>query len=115
MSDIQELTKKVITFRDKRDWKQFHNPKDLALSITLEAAEILEHFQWKSKEEIEEYVKTQKKDISDEIADVIKYILMMCHDLDIDITAAVLSKMKEDEKKYPVEKVRGSHKKYTEY
>jgi len=61
MSEIKDLTKKIIEFRDKRDWKKFHNPKDVALSLVLEAGEVMEHFKWKSNEEIEEYIKTDKK------------------------------------------------------
>ena len=112
--EIKELQKLIVKFRDARDWKQFHNPKDLALSLTLEAAEVLEHFQWKSKEEIEEYVVTRKYKIAEELADVFYWILLMSHDLKIDLPKALKEKMKENEKKYPVEKARGSHKKYTE-
>jgi len=112
--EIKELQKLIVKFRDARDWKQFHNPKDLALSLTLEAAEVLEHFQWKSKEEIEEYVVTRKYKIAEELADVFYWILLMSHDLKIDLPEALKEKMKENEKKYPVEKARGSHKKYTE-
>ena len=60
MSDIKEITKRIVGLRDKRDWKQFHTPKDMALSLVLEAAEVLEHFQWKTRDEAEEYVKTHK-------------------------------------------------------
>jgi len=112
--EIKELQKLIVKFRDARDWKQFHNPKDLALSLTLEAAEVLEHFQWKSKEEIEEYVVTRKYKIAEELADVFYWILLMSHDLKIDLPEALKEKMKENENKYPVEKAKGSHKKYTE-
>jgi len=61
MNEIKNLTKKILNFRDARDWKQFHNPKDVALSMVLEAAELMEHFQWKSKEEAEAYILTHKK------------------------------------------------------
>ena len=112
MSDIKDLTKKVIKFRDDRDWKQFHNPKDLSISLALEAAEVLEHFQWKSPKEIEEYIKTNKGDLGDELADVLKYLLMIAHELNIDLLKAVPEKMRKDAKKYPVEKSRGKHTKY---
>lgn len=92
MSDIQNLTKLAIKFRNDRDWKQFHKPKDMAISIALEASEVLEHFQWKSPEEIEEYIKKNKEDIADEMADVLKYLLIMSHDLKIDLKKAVISK-----------------------
>ena len=112
--NIKDLQKEVIKFRNERDWKQFHNPKDLALSLTLEAAEVLEHFQWKSPQEIEEYVKIQKDKIGEELADVFYWILLLSYDLKIDLIKSFNNKMKENEKKYPVEKAKGSHKKYTE-
>jgi len=114
MSDIKNLTKKIIKFRDARDWKQFHNPKDTAISLVLEAAEVMEHFQWKNKEEVEEYLKTSKDHIGEELADVFYWVLLMSHDLNIDIVKALKQKIKRNEDKYPVEKSHGSHKKYTE-
>jgi len=112
MKNIDELIKKIISFRDARDWKQFHNPKDLAISLSLEASEVLEHFQWKSKEEIEEYIKTHKKHIGEELADVFYWVLLMSNDLDINIEEALKLKMKENEKKYPIKKSKGKHTKY---
>jgi len=114
VSDIKDLQKKVVAFRDERDWKQFHNPKDSAISLALEAAEVLEHFQWKSPEEMQEHVVKNKVDVSEELADVLYWILLMCNDLDIDISEAFLLKLKKNAKKYPVEKAKGNHKKYTE-
>ena len=114
MDQIRALTKKIIDFRDARDWKQFHNPKDCAVSLSLEASEVLEHFQWKSKEEIIEYVKKNKKEIGRELADVLYWVLLMSHDLNIDIKKISLVKLKENEKKYPVKKSKGKHSKYTE-
>lgn len=112
--NISDLTNRIISFRDARDWKQFHNPKDSALSLTLEATEVLEHFQWKNGEELEKYCETYKDNIGEELADVFYWILLMSHDLDIDITKALNKKMKKNEKKYPVEKFRSNHKKYNE-
>ena len=112
MSDIKNLTKIVTDFRDARDWKQFHNPKDLAISLALEAAEVLEHFQWKSKEEIEEYMKTHKEHVGEELADVLYWILLMSEDLEINIVEALNDKMKKNEEKYPVDKAKGKHTKY---
>lgn len=112
MSDIENFSKRILDFRDARDWKQFHNPKDLALSLVLEAAEVMEHFQWKSHAEIEEYIKTHKEHIGDELADVLYYILLMSKDLNIDIIEALDNKMKKNEEKYPVEKSKGNHTKY---
>ena len=114
MSDIKTLTKRIVDFRDARDWKQFHNSKDVALSLNLEASEVLEHFQWKNGEELEEYIKTHKDHISEELADVLYWILLMSHDLNIDIAKALRKKMDKNEEKYAVEKAKGNHKKYTE-
>lgn len=110
--DINGLTKRIISFRDARDWKQFHNPKDVALSLVLEAGEVMEHFQWKNKQEMEKYVKANKNPIGEELADVLYWILLMSHDLDIDILDALEKKIKVNEDKYPVEKARGKHTKY---
>lgn len=112
MSDIKELTDKILAFRDEREWKQFHNPKDLAMSLLLEAAEVLEHFQWKSPQEIETYVKTNKDDIAEELADTLYWILLMSVDLDIDIKEAFLKKQQQNESKYPIDKAKGNHLKY---
>ena len=113
MTDIKQLQKKIINFRDKRDWKQFHNPKDMALSLVLEAAELMEHFQWKSTEEIRDYVERNGQEIGDELADVLYWVLLMSHDLGIDIKIALLQKIKKNELKYPVKKAKGKHTKYT--
>jgi NTP pyrophosphatase (non-canonical NTP hydrolase) len=114
MQDIEYLTKQIIKFREDRDWKQFHNPKDLALSLVLEATEVLEHFQWKNGEDLNEYIKSHKSDISDELADVLYWVLVMSHDLEIDILEALENKLKKNVEKYPVEKSKGKSSKYTE-
>jgi len=114
MSDIKNLIKRIADFRDARDWKQFHNPKDCAISLSLEASEVLEHFQWKSPEEIKEYVASNKEEISEELADVLYWVLLMSSDLDVDIADAFEKKMKKNEDKYPVDKAKGRHTKYTE-
>jgi dCTP diphosphatase len=114
MANIQSITKKLIEFRKKRDWEQFHNPKDLALSLVLEAAEVLEHFQWKSEKEIEAYIKTHKKELGEELADVFNWVLMLSHDLGIDILKASENKIHSNGKKYPVKKAKGNHTKYNQ-
>lgn len=113
MDSIKRLTKEIVDFRDRRDWKQFHNPKDLSLSLVLEATEVMEHFQWKNPEEIDEYVKENKKDISEELADVFYWILLISSDLDINIEKALDNKMKINNEKYPEDRARGKHTKYT--
>jgi NTP pyrophosphatase (non-canonical NTP hydrolase) len=112
MSDIKQLTKQVIAFRDERDWKQFNRSKDLAISLSLEASELLEHFQWKNDKEVEEYLKSHKKEISDELADVLIYLLTIGHDFNIDLTDAVERKLTINAKKYPIKKAKGNHLKY---
>lgn len=110
--DIKSLTKRIIDFRNARDWKQFHNPKDVSLSLVLEASEVMEHFQWKNKEEIDKYIVDAKEDISDEIADVLYWVLLLCYDLKIDPLKALDKKIAKNEAKYPVEKSKGKHTKY---
>ena len=112
MSDIKKLTEKIKQFRDERDWKQFHNHKDMALSLVLEAAEVLEHFQWKSPEEIEKHAKSSKDEISEELADVAMYLFELADNLDIDLPKAIEAKLAKNAQKYPVEKSRGKHTKY---
>ena len=113
MPDLKTLTREVLAFRDERDWKQFHNQKDVAISLTLEAAELLEHFQWKTPAEIKEHIRTGKAEISDELADVFYYILVLCHDMDIDLAEALRAKLVKNAAKYPVSKSKGRITKYT--
>ncbi|MDB5265937.1 MAG: nucleotide pyrophosphohydrolase [Parcubacteria group bacterium] len=114
MARIEDLTAEVTAFRDERDWKQFHNPKDMAISLSLEAAEVLEHFQWKNKEEVDTHLASHKTEISEELADVLYWVLLMSNDLEIDISDAFRKKLKKNGTKYPVEKAKGKHTKYTE-
>lgn len=114
MNPIQRLTKEIIAFRNRRKWKQFHNPKDVSLSLVLESTEVMEHFQWKSPEEIKNYVKKNKEAISEELADVLYWILLLSHDLNIDIEKSLDKKLKINNEKYPVKKSKGVHTKYTE-
>lgn len=95
---MKDLTEKINDFRDERNWRQFHNPKDLALSLSLEASELLENFQWVSAEEGAE---KNRENIKDELADVFIYGLMMADDLDIDMNEAILNKLKKNAEKYP--------------
>jgi NTP pyrophosphatase (non-canonical NTP hydrolase) len=111
---MEELKKLVVDFRDRRNWKQFHNPKDLSISLLLEASELLEHFQWKNFEEMAEHIIKKKEDIGEELADILYWVLLISNDLDIDIESAFKDKIEKNEKKYPVEKSKDNHKKYTE-
>lgn len=112
---MDDLRKRVIEFVKARDWEQFHNPKDTAISLSLEAAEVLEHFQWKNPEEIDKYLKTHKNEVADELVDVLYWVILMSYYFDIDLETAFEHKMAQNERKYPVEKAKGSHAKYTAY
>ena len=106
-----ETIKQVLKFRDDRDWKQFHNPKDLAISISLEAAELLEVFQW-SGTDVSNINKQDK--IKEELADVVNYCILMADACNLDLDEIVQAKVKRNSEKYPVDKAKGSSKKYTE-
>ncbi len=111
-----ELLERLIEFRRERDWEQFHTPKELAISLSIEASELLEWFQWKNDEEIQQKLNSNKReDLEDEIADVVAYLTYLCHDVGIDINKAVEAKIKKNAEKYPIEKVKGRSDKYTEY
>ncbi|WP_296590766.1 nucleotide pyrophosphohydrolase [Methylophaga sp.] len=111
-----DLLKQLVEFRRERDWEQFHNPKDIAISLSIEAAELLEWFQWRNKTEIKKMLETDKREaLEDEIADVAVYLSYLCHDLNIDIEQAIQRKMQKNAAKYPVDKVKGRADKYNEY
>ena len=108
MSDIAELQKRILNFRDARNWAQYHNPKDLAICLSVEAAELLELFLWKQPSE------PPKERVAEELADVLYSVLLLAKECEIDLYKAVLHKLELNEAKYPVEKSTGSNKKYTE-
>ena len=112
--ELIEITKKIQAFRDERDWAQFHNPKDMAIAISIEANELLEHFLWKTPEESEERAKNKKDEIQDEIADIAIYLTELADNLGIDLLEAMDRKLCKNTEKYPVDKAKGSHAKYTE-
>ena len=107
----QETIDQVLKFRDDRNWKQFHTPKDLAISISLEAAELLEIFQW-SGEDV--YCKEKMDQIREELADVLNYSILMADACGLDLDEIIRDKVKKNNEKYPVEKAYGSKEKYTE-
>ncbi len=111
---MDELVRAVLAFRDERDWKQFHNPKDLAISIMLEAAELLEHFQWKTPDEVESLVATaeNRRRLGEEMADVLILLVSLADAVGLDLLAAARAKLEENALKYPVERAKGSAKKY---
>lgn len=107
----QETINEVLKFRDDRDWKQFHNPKDLAISISLEAAELLEVFQWSATDVVCE---NKLDKIKEELADVVNYCILMADTCGLDLDEIVTEKVKRNNEKYPVEKAFGSKEKYTQ-
>jgi dCTP diphosphatase len=114
MSDTKQMIEKIKKFRDDRDWMQFHDPKNMAVSIILEASELLEHFQWKTIKEVEEYARQNKDEIQDEIADIALYLFEMADNLGVNLIDAMEKKLEKNKKKYPVEKAKGNAKKYTD-
>ena len=114
MDSIAELTSNINAFRDARDWRQFHNPKDMAVSISIEAAELLEHFQWKNAAECEAHIEANREVVADEVADVAIYLFEMAELLELDLGAEMIRKLEKNAVKYPVEKAKGSYRKYDE-
>lgn len=117
MSDIDQFTNQIQQFIEERDWKQFHKPKDCAISLTLEAAEVAEVFQWKSEEQMEamKHPGAAQEALADELSDVMFWVLAIAHDFNIDMKQEFPRKLLKSAAKYPVEKVKGNNKKYTEY
>jgi len=110
---MDDILSKVLKFRDDRDWKQFHNPKDLAISISLEANELLECFQWKTADEITQFMNSEEKiKVEEEVADIAMYLMSFCDIADIDIKDAIAAKIEKNNEKYPIEKCKGRHAKY---
>lgn len=108
MNTWQSLQQKLIEFRNDRDWEQFHNPKDLALAISIEAAELNELFLWKNSEEAD------VEKIKEELADVFAYALLLAEKYDLNVDEIVLNKIQRNAEKYPVDKAKGTAKKYDE-
>ena len=109
MDKTKDVLKEINQFRDERNWRQFHNEKDLSLSISLEAAELLELFQWKSSEEV---VDTKRERLAEELADVLIYSYMLADNLDFDINEIIRKKLVKNAKKYPIDKSKDSNTKY---
>ena len=114
-SSIEELSELVQRFRDARDWKQFHNPKDMVISLFLEVSELAEHLQWKSEEEFASWLEENRGDFAEELADILYWVLLIARDTEIDLSAAFKQKMEKNSAKYPVERARGRKDKYTAY
>lgn len=108
MSDIEEITSALIHFRNERDWQQFHNPKDLAVAISIEAGELLEAFLWKSAED------AKKEKIAEELADILSFAFLLAHEKGLDVKMIMLDKIARNQERYPVDKAKGTAKKYNE-
>lgn len=108
MNDIDEITSALIKFRNERDWEQFHNPKDLALAINIEAGELLELFLWKKAED------ANKDKVKEELADILAFTLLLANKYGFDVKQIILEKIKSNGVKYPIEKAKGTSKKYDE-
>jgi len=114
MSELKSIVSKIRVFRDERDWAQFHNPKDMAIALSIETNELLEHFLWKNPQEVEDRIATKREEIEDELADIGIYLTELADNLGVDLLAAMERKLEKNAKKYPVEKAKGSNSKYTE-
>jgi NTP pyrophosphatase (non-canonical NTP hydrolase) len=108
MNDIRSIIDELVKFRNERDWEQFHNPKDLALALNVEAAELLELFLWKNSDE------ANKEKVKEELADVFAYAFMLAEKYNLDVKEIVLEKIKRNAEKYPVDKSKGNASKYNE-
>ena len=111
---LAELTERVLRHRDERDWAQFHTPKELAVSLVVESAELLALMQWKTGEDLKAAVEKRREQVRDELADVLHSILLLADDLDVDLAEALEQKLVKDAKKDPVEKSKGRTEKYTD-
>ena len=105
---------RTLEFREARDWKQFHNPKNLAESVVIESSELLEVFQWIDSSSSEEYAIENRDKIADEVADILIYLIYLCDDLGIDLDEVIAKKLQKNEERYPQEKSKGNSKKYNE-
>jgi NTP pyrophosphatase (non-canonical NTP hydrolase) len=116
-TSIHELKELIRQFCEERDWDQYHNAKDLAIGIITESSELLEHFRFKSEKEVEAMFKdpAKKEHITEEVADVLYFLLRLAQRYDIDVTTELRKKIEKNKQKYPVEKAKGSNKKYTEF
>jgi len=113
--DFEAIAKKLRRFAEERDWEQFHSPKNLTMALNVEAGELLEHFQWLTEEQSKNLPPEKMAKIAEEIADIQVYLIRIADKLGVDILESVEKKIKQNEAKYPADKVRGSARKYTEY
>ena len=115
MQSLEDIRQGVAKFAKERDWDQFHSPKNLTMALSVEVAELMEHFQWLSEEQSRNLDDETLKEVAKELADVQVYVVRLADRLNIDLFNAVTTKMQENAQKYPADKVRGSAKKYNQY
>ena len=115
MKNLNDLLERLRKFKKDRDWEKYHNPKDVAISVVIEASELLEIFQWIEPSELPGVVEERMDRIKDEIADVFLYLLSLCDALNLDILKISFEKLEKNEKKYPVERFKGTRRKYNEF
>jgi len=114
MADLESIQKKIISFRNERDWAQFHDPKNLAEALSIEAGELLENFLWKTTEQSRNLTTEELKNVKEELADIFIFLTYLSEEYKIDLVKEVENKVAHNAAKYPVEKAKGSNKKYTE-
>ena len=114
-TSLDDLTAIALKFRDERDWKQFHSPKELAIQLILESAELLELMQWRHGDDLAAHVEKKRAQVEEELADILHGVVLIAADLKIDLAAAFKSKMQKNADKYPIHKSKGSPKKYTDF
>lgn len=114
MSDIDQLLTRIRNFADERDWGQFHSPKNISMALSVEASELLEHFQWMSQHDSKNVSAEKKAEVADEAADVFLYLLRLCDEMDIDLVETANSKIDKNAVKYPIEQSKGRSTKYDE-
>ena len=114
-SELNDIMLVLRKFAQDRDWQQFHSPKNLSMALCVEAAELLEHFQWMPEQASYQLAEARRQLVSHELADIFIYLIRLCDQLDIDLLQAAREKISINHQRYPVDKVKGSSKKYSEY
>lgn len=114
-SEIQDMKEKFAHFLKERDWEKFHNPKDLAIALSIEVNELLEHFQWKNNDEVKKVMEVKRNEIASEIADIMHFLIAFSNATDIDLYKEFMKKLEHNNKRYPKDLVKGKAHKYTYY
>jgi len=115
MKNIQDIQERLRKFAEERDWDQFHSPKNLSMALIAEAAELVEHFQWLTEKQSANLPNEKLVEVQEELADILIYLVRTADKLNVDLIHAALEKIEKNEKKYPVDKAKGTAKKYSEF